>query len=85
MGHQARKTASGIFEEIPPAATSTRLPGGRKGGAYIPSMKQERPLQSIPDDELLSRLAELMRQSRRVESDLVAHIGELCCGRSYVA
>ena len=48
-------------------------------------MKQERPLQSIPDDELLSRLAELMRQSRRVESDLVAHIGELCCGRSYVA
>jgi len=38
-------------------------------------MEHERPLQSIPDDELLRRLAELMRHSRRVESDLVAHMG----------
>ena len=40
-------------------------------------MENQRPLQSIPDDELLRRLAELMRQSRRVESDLIAHIGEV--------
>jgi hypothetical protein len=31
----------------------------------------------VPDDELLRRLDELVRQSRRVEADLVAHIGEV--------
>jgi hypothetical protein len=46
-------------------------------------MEQERPLQSIPDDELLQRLADLMRQSRRVELDLVAHIGEVDERRLY--
>ena len=40
-------------------------------------MEHKRPLESIPDDELLRRLTELMQQSRRVESDLVAHIGEV--------
>ncbi len=48
-------------------------------------MESKHPLESIADDELLRRLAELMKQSRRVESDLVAHIAELCCGGSYVA
>ena len=33
-------------------------------------------LRSVPDDELLRRLGELVGQSRRVEADLVAHIGE---------
>jgi hypothetical protein len=40
-------------------------------------MEDKRPLQSIPDDELLHRLAELMRQSRRAEADIVAHIAEV--------
>ena len=40
-------------------------------------MEHKRPLESISDDELLRRLIELMQQSRRVESDLVAHIGEV--------
>jgi hypothetical protein len=40
-------------------------------------MEEKRPLQSIPDDELLHRLAELMGQSRRVEADIVAHIAEV--------
>jgi hypothetical protein len=40
-------------------------------------MEEKRPLQSIPDDELLHRLAELMRQSRRAEADIVAHIAEV--------
>jgi hypothetical protein len=31
----------------------------------------------VPDDELMRRLAELVSQSRRVEADLVAHIGEV--------
>ena len=46
-------------------------------------MEHNRPLQSIPDDELLRRLADLLRQSRRVEADLVAHIGEVDERRLY--
>ena len=40
-------------------------------------------LESVPDDELLRRLSELLRQSRRVEADLVAHIGEVDARRLY--
>jgi hypothetical protein len=40
-------------------------------------MEDKRPLQSIPDDELLRRLADILQQSRRVEAELVAHIGEV--------
>jgi hypothetical protein len=40
-------------------------------------MEENRPLQSIPDDELLHRLTELMGQSRRAEADIVAHIAEV--------
>ena len=36
------------------------LPGGRKDGAYIEVMQNQRLLESISDDELLRRLAELM-------------------------
>ena len=46
-------------------------------------MEHPRPLESISDEELLRRLAELTRQSRRVESDLVAHIGEVDERRLY--
>ena len=46
-------------------------------------MEQKSPLKSISDDELLRRLAELTRQSRRIESDLVAHIGEVDARRLY--
>jgi hypothetical protein len=34
-------------------------------------------LRALPDAELLRRLGELVSQSRRVEADLVAHIGEV--------
>jgi hypothetical protein len=37
----------------------------------------DRTLKAISDDELLRRLAELISQSRRVEADLVAHVGEV--------
>jgi hypothetical protein len=40
-------------------------------------MSLQRALRSIPDDELLSRLADLIRQSRGVEAPLVAHIAEV--------
>jgi hypothetical protein len=48
-------------------------------------MQSTHDLDSIPDDELLRRLAGLLRHSRGAEADLVAHIGELCCGGVYVA
>jgi hypothetical protein len=46
-------------------------------------MEDKRSLQSIPDDELLQRLAELMGQSRRVEAEIVAHIAEVDERRLY--
>ncbi len=46
-------------------------------------MSLERPLESLSDDELLRGLADVLRQSRRVEADLVAHIGEVETRRLY--
>jgi 5-methylcytosine-specific restriction endonuclease McrA len=46
-------------------------------------MHEERVLTTIPDDELLHRLAELLRDSRCTEADLVAHIGEVDRRRLY--
>jgi hypothetical protein len=46
-------------------------------------MSLERPLESLSDDELLRRLADLLHQSRRAESDLVAHIAEVETRRLY--
>jgi len=46
-------------------------------------MDEKRPLQLIPDDELLHRLAELMGQSRRIEADVVAQIAEVDERRLY--
>jgi hypothetical protein len=40
-------------------------------------------LSSIPDGELLHRLADLLRSSRHTEADLVAHIGEVEARRLY--
>jgi len=42
-----------------------------------------RTLHSVPDDELLRRLGELVSQSRRVEADLVLHLGEVDERRLY--
>ena len=40
-------------------------------------MESEESLHSVPDDELLRRLGELVSHSRRLEADLVSHIGEV--------
>ena len=40
-------------------------------------------LKNVSDDELLRRLSDLLRQSRRVESVLVAHIAEVDARRLY--
>ncbi len=46
-------------------------------------MSLERPLESLSDDELLRGLSLALGQSRRVEADLVAHIGEVEARRLY--
>jgi hypothetical protein len=46
-------------------------------------MSSTHELHSISDDELLRRLSELLKHSRRVEADLVAHIGEVDARRLY--
>ena len=40
-------------------------------------------LESVSDDDLLRRLSEVLKKSRRVEVDLVAHIGEVDRRRLY--
>jgi hypothetical protein len=40
-------------------------------------MALQRSLESLSDDEVLASLDDLLRQSRRVEAPLVAHIGEV--------
>ena len=46
-------------------------------------MEHTSSLELVPDDALLRQLAELLQQSRRVEADLVAHIGEVDARRLY--
>jgi len=46
-------------------------------------MDPTRALTLVSDDELLRRLAALLRQSRGTEADLVAHIGEVDARRLY--
>lgn len=46
-------------------------------------MKHTLPLKSISDNELLRRLSELLQKSRRVESELIAHISEVDQRRLY--
>src|SRR5262245_12048847 len=46
-------------------------------------MTEERTLDSIPDDEILCRLSQLLCDSRRVEADVVDHIGAVDARRLY--
>jgi hypothetical protein len=46
-------------------------------------MRYERPFTRLSDDELLLRLRSILQDSRRTESDLVAHIGEVESRRLY--
>jgi hypothetical protein len=45
---------------------------------------QTHDLRSLTDDELLGRLSDLVRQSCRVEAELVAHLGEVDARRLYL-
>jgi hypothetical protein len=46
-------------------------------------MKNALKLKSLSDDELLRRLSEVLQKSRRVESELIAHISEVDQRRLY--
>jgi hypothetical protein len=46
-------------------------------------MQSLQPLSAIPDDDLLRRLADLIRESRRTEADLVAYMAEVDARRLY--
>jgi hypothetical protein len=41
-------------------------------------------VRSLTDTELLGRLSDLVRQSRRVEAELIAHMGEVDARRLYL-
>ena len=47
-------------------------------------MKKMQKLKSLSDDELLRRLSDVLKESRRVESELVAHIAEVDVRRLYL-
>ncbi len=52
--------------------------------AYITCMQSTYDFGTIPNDELLRRLAALLASCRHTEADLVAHIGEVDARRLYV-
>lgn len=51
---------------------------------YAGLMANTHDLKTLPDDELLRRLADLVQRSRRVEAVLVAHIAEVDDRRLYI-
>jgi 5-methylcytosine-specific restriction endonuclease McrA len=72
------------FESGPwPLRRARAISGSRNVAAYILCMEHTATLESVPDDELLRRLSELLRQSRRVDADLVAHVGEVDARRLF--
>jgi len=46
---------------------------------------QSKPFSKVSDDDLLRRLTELLTKSRRVEAELIAHIGEVDSRRLYAS
>ena len=48
-----------------------------KSACYKRSMTNKFNFDAIPDDVLLQRLSQILKESRRVEVELVAHIGEV--------
>ena len=47
-------------------------------------MESHDNVQSLTDDELLGRTSDLVRQTRRCEAALIAHIGEVDARRLYL-
>jgi hypothetical protein len=68
--HGRLRSVSGDAPQAMPDREQQAIP---RCGQAVP----QDALRAVSDDELLRRLGELVRQSRRVEADLVAHIGEV--------
>src|SRR4051812_47194963 len=60
-----------------------RRHGLRNPQAYILGMHSDTSVQSLSDQELLRGLQSLLHQARRVEADIVAHIGEVDARRLF--
>jgi len=72
-----RASSSTVFVERRPREWA------QKPMCYEEGMTIANELKRISDDDLLRRLLDLLKQSRRVESELVAHIGEVDERRLY--
>ena len=83
IGHGARVAAGSLETASCPPRRACALPGGRETPAYMWAWQDKRSLELVPDDDLLRRLVEILGQSRRVEADLVALIGEVDARRLY--
>ena len=87
---QRRLNRKRILEVVSGGDRPTQLTScGQKSTVYNMDMKRKQDcisltsLSVLSDDELLRRLSELLQQSRYVESDLVAHIGEVDARKLY--
>ena len=81
---QSRDFARIVLNVIPPrvrplCSTSRR----QKSPCYKRSMANKFNFDSVSDEALLRRLSEILKESRRVEVELVAHIGEVDQRRLY--
>jgi hypothetical protein len=79
--HTIARGTVDVFDQMARFRGPRHLSEARKTTSYIVGMRAE--LHSIPDDKLLHRLKDLVADSRRVEADLVAHIGEVDARRLY--
>ncbi len=84
---QARSFAWIDFESVSMRLRSTRAnTERRKNPCYKKRMNKKDELKSLSrlsDDQLLARLSSVLKQSRRLESVLVAHIAEVDARRLY--
>ena len=84
LGHEPRIPSGVPGRHRAPQRRALRPPGrSRNTLPILSSWTDTHSLELVPDDELLRRLVEILGQSRRVEADLVAHIGEVDARRLY--
>jgi 5-methylcytosine-specific restriction endonuclease McrA len=82
VGHsQVGHSQVGHSQVGPPQVGQSRASPAPNGAS--PSSRSTPDLSGIPDDELIGRLRSLIADSRRVEADLVAHLGEVDARRLF--
>ena len=79
--HDSAKFVSDVISaRVGTLSATTRR---RKSACYKRSMTNKFNFDAIADDVLLQRLSQILKESRRVEAQLVAHIGEVDRRRLY--